>query len=227
MSGGLGTSSGPTQLLVVDPHASDGTLVAEMTAWGVRVSTVASTIDGLVEFGRSNPATVIVASDAAGVPAAEFVKAIRRYANPFVIAVLDPRSCTAADELSMAGGNAAIERPYNAVDVWGMLEETWNGFRAPTPLAFGPLELDPRAYSVKVKGERIRDLPLKEFELLRTLMHRAPEVLPDQDVWRELWGHEQINGNTLAVHVARLRHRLEGVARIRRIRGRGYLLALD
>ena len=80
---------------------------------------------------------------------------------------------------------------------------------------------------MKVKGERIRDLPLKEFELLRTLMHRAPEVLPDQDVWRELWGHEQINGNTLAVHVARLRHRLEGVARIRRIRGRGYLLALD
>ena len=127
----------------------------------------------------------------------------------------------------MAGGNAAIERPYNAVDVWGMLEGNRHAFDPPTPLTLGSLELDPRAYSVKVNGERIRDLPLKEFELLRTLMNRAPEVLPDQDVWRLLWGHEQVNGNNLAVHVARLRHRLEGAARIRRIRGRGYLLAVD
>ncbi|WP_425574079.1 winged helix-turn-helix domain-containing protein [Nocardioides bigeumensis] len=33
--------------------------------------------------------------------------------------------------------------------------------------------------------------------------------------------------NALAVHVARLRCRLEGTARIRRVRGRGYALALD
>lgn len=225
MSAGLGTSSGRTQLLVVDPLVSDGTLVADMTARGVRAFSVASTIDGLVEFGRSNPATVIVAPDAGGVPAAEFVRAIRRYANPFVITVLDHDGGSGADDPGIAGGNAAIERPYDAVDVWGMLGDGSYPFRSPGVLAFGNLELDPGAYCVKVDGERIRDLPLREFELLRTLMRHAPDVLPDDEVWRELWGDDQLNGNTLAVHVARLRHRLEGVARIRRIRRRGYLLA--
>ncbi len=227
MSGGLGPASGPAQLLVVDPHAAAGRLATEMTEWGVRVSTVASTIDALVEFGRSNPATVIVAPDAGGLPPADFVSAIRRHANPFVIAVVDPLDAGGLDEPRVPGGNAAIERPYDAVAVWRMLVETRSDFHPPAPLRFGPLELDPRAYSVKVNDERIRDLPLKEFELLRTLMHRAPEMLPDLDARRELWGNDHIIGNTLAVHVARLRHRLEGVARIRRIRGRGYSLALD
>jgi DNA-binding response OmpR family regulator len=216
-----------TQLLVVDPQATDDTLVSELTARGVRVSTVASTIDGLVEFGRSNPSAVIVAPDAAGLSPAAFVTAIRRHANPFVITVLDPAHGAGIDRLLAAGANAAVERPYDAVDVWAMLAEARDGLPVPSALTIGPIELDPRAYSVRVNGARIGDFPLREFELLRALMRHAPEVLPDQDVWRELWGLEQVNCNTLAVHVARLRHRLEGVARIRRIRGRGYLLALD
>jgi DNA-binding response OmpR family regulator len=220
-----GAALAATGLLVVDPRATDGTLAEDMTARGVHVSTVSSTIDGLVVFGRHNPAAVIVASDADGLAPDEFVRAIRRHANPFVIAVLD--SCRAGDDAGIAGGNAAIERPYHALDVWGMLEETQGAFRAPTSLRVGSLELDPPAYSVKVDGRRIRDLPLKEFELLRALLEHAPGVLPDLDVWPALWGDEPINGNTLAVHVARLRHRLEGVARIRRIRGRGYLLTVD
>ena len=226
MGAGASATSGHTHLLVVDPLAADGQLVTQMTAWGIHVSTVASTIDGLVEFGRNNPSTVIVATDAGGLPIAEFVTAIRRHANPFVIAVLDPGG-GGDPELGIAGGNAAIQRPYNAVDVWAMLAETRNVPRVSMSLTVGPLALDPLSYSVKVKGERVRDLPFKEFELLRALMERSPEVLPDREVWRELWGDEPVNANTLAVHVARLRHRLCGTARIRRVRGRGYLLVVD
>ena len=212
---------------MVDPHVVDDMLTRELARWDVHVSTVASTIDGLVEFGRGNPAAVIIAPDAPGIPPGEFVKAVRRFGSPFVIAVLDQPNGRNFGELIAAGGSAAIERPYTALDVWGMLEGARRAFHAPDRLTFGPLELDARAYSVKIDGERIHDLPLKEFELLRTLMHRAPEVLDDWEIRQELWGQGQINGNTLAVHVARLRHRLQGVARIRRIRGRGYSLALD
>ena len=80
-----------------------------------------------------------------------------------------------------------------------------------------------------MRGERIQDLPLKEFELLRALMFHAPEIMSNDELRVSLWGTEgtQILDNTLAVHVARLRNRLQGIARIRRIRGRGYALTLD
>ena len=71
-----------------------------------------------------------------------------------------------------------------------------------------------RAYAVRVNGERIADLPLKEFEVLRTLMYHAPEVLSDGELRAAVWG-AQAEGppaNTIAVHVGRLRNRLQGVA---------------
>jgi len=93
----------------------------------------------------------------------------------------------------------------------------------------GPIELDATAYSVRVDGERIADLPLKEFELLRTLMLRAPGVVTDEELRAALWGGTAgwRSGNTIAMHVTRLRARLGDVATIRRIRGRGYSLTLD
>ena len=247
MSGALGPGSSrvwPTaghlldeceaRLLVVDPVVARGgvdspadALTTELAWRGVHVTAVASTIDGLVELGRGHPAAVIVAPDAPGIPPAEFVRAVRRYGTPFVIAVLDQPDGGNAGELIVAGGSAAIERPYTSSDVWNILEGAIPTFHASARLVLGPLELDARAYSVKINGARIQDLPRKEFELLRTLMRRSPDVLDDQEIRRELWGGGQLNGNTVAVHVARLRHRLQGVVRIRRIRGRGYSMALD
>jgi DNA-binding winged helix-turn-helix (wHTH) protein len=59
-------------------------------------------------------------------------------------------------------------------------------------------------------------------------MYHAPEVLADGELRAAVWG-TQTEGppaNTIAVHVGRLRNRLQGVVRIRRIRGRGYSLTL-
>jgi DNA-binding response OmpR family regulator len=93
----------------------------------------------------------------------------------------------------------------------------------------GRIELDAASYRVLIDGERIADLPLKEFELLRTLMLRAPDVVTDEELRRELWGvtARSPSSNTIAMHVARLRSRLGDAATVRRIRGRGYALAVE
>ena len=59
-------------------------------------------------------------------------------------------------------------------------------------------------------------------------MQRAPEIVSDEDLAVALWGTHRRGGrdNTMSVHVRRLRTRLEGIADIRRVRGRGYALAL-
>ena len=62
---------GEARLLVVDPVVAEGgvdspadALTTDLAWRGVHVTAVASTIDGLVEFGRGHPAAVIVAPDA-------------------------------------------------------------------------------------------------------------------------------------------------------------------
>jgi DNA-binding response OmpR family regulator len=215
-------------LLVVDPAVEGDHFGAFMASRGVHVTMAASTLDGLVEFGRIHAAAVVVAPDAAGLGLVEFVETIRRFGTPYVIAVVDPARGDDGIEW-LPDDCGVVERPYDPVSVWHLLESSGHAMDEHLTVAFGPIALDSRTFTVRVRGERIHDLPLKEFELLGALMQRAPEIMSNDELRVSLWGPEgtQILDNTLAVHVARLRNRLQGIARIRRIRGRGYALTLD
>ena len=126
----------------------------------------------------------------------------------------------------LAGASAVVARPYSAAHLWELLSHSPRSLDEHARLTVGPIELDAVAYRVLVDGERIADLPLKEFELLRALMLRAPGVVTDDELREALWGAEgvQPGGNTIAMHATRLRHRLGAAAAVRRIRGRGYSL---
>ncbi|MFC5727401.1 MULTISPECIES: winged helix-turn-helix transcriptional regulator [Nocardioides] len=220
------------QLLVVDPMGDDGALSEAMAGRGVHVTWVTSTIDGLVEFGRTDPHAVLLAPDAPGIAPAEFVGAIRRHGSPYVIAgAVDPSGAESREvgALILAGASAVVLRPYAAPHLWELLSHAPRSLAEHARLEVGPIVLDATAYSVRVHGERIADLPLKEFELLRALMLRAPGVVSDDELRDALWGtaSSRPGGNTIAMHVTRLRSRLHGAAVVRRIRGRGYSLTPD
>lgn len=221
------TEASGAHLLVVDPFADDEALRKSLAARGVHVTCVASTVDGLIEFGRTNPNAVVIAPEVEGVPATDFVASIRRYGAPFVIASLATADAPEAGALMLAGAGAAVTRPYDAETLWQVLEQSNHTLDDHARVTFGSLELDARAYTVRLNGERLSDLPLKEFELLRALMYRAPEVISDDDLRDALWGEEswKVTGNALTVHVGRLRNRLGEAVVIRRVRGRGYALA--
>jgi len=216
------------QLLVVDPGTDDGGLSDGMAGRGIHVTWVSSTVDGLVEFGRLDPHAVVVSPEAPGVPAAEFVTAIRRHGSPYVVAALERNNAAEVGGLMLAGASAVVERPYSAAHLWELLSHSPRSLEEHARIVVGPIELDAGAYRVLINGERIADLPLKEFELLRALMLRAPGVVTDNELREALWGSEGIrpSGNTIAMHVTRLRHRIGDAADVRRIRGRGYSLSV-
>jgi DNA-binding response OmpR family regulator len=220
------TEATGAHLLVVDPFVDGEPLRESMARRGIHVTWVESAVDGLIEFGRTNPSAVVIAPEVTGLPATQFVASIRRYAAPFVVASLATPDAPDAGALLLAGAGAAVTRPYTAETLWRVLQQSNHALDDHARVSFGPLELDARAYTVHVNGERIADLPLKEFELLRALIYRAPEVVSDAELRQALWGAEssEITGNTLAVHAGRLRNRLADAARIRRVRGRGYAL---
>ncbi|KAA1427508.1 response regulator transcription factor [Nocardioides antri] len=217
------------QLLVVDPGRDEAGLTDGMAGRGVHVTWVSSTVDGLVEFGRLDPHTVVVSPDAPGLPAADFVTAIRRHGSPYVVAALEHDNAADVGVLMLAGASAVVARPYSTDHLWELLSHSPRSLREHAHVVVGPIELDAASYRVLIDGERIADLPLKEFELLRALLLRAPGVVTDDELREALWGSDGLrpSGNTIAMHVTRLRHRLGGTADVRRIRGRGYSLTVE
>lgn len=94
-------------------------------------------------------------------------------------------------------------------------------------LVVGDVVLDRAAHLVAVQGRAIV-VPMREFRLLEALMANADHVLSSENLLETLWGPE-FDGDpgTLAVHVLRLRNRLErqpgGSRHIRTVRGVGYV----
>lgn len=223
------------QLLVVDPGGDESGLAEAMAGHGVHVTWVGNTLDGLVEFGRIDPHAVVVAPEAPGIAAGDFVTRIRRHGSPYVIASSDGLNDGARGQsdaigpLMLAGASAVVLRPYAAQQVWDLMTHAPRSVADHARLEVGPIELDATAFTVRVSGERIADLPLKEFELLRALMLASPGVVTDEELRDAIWGtsERRPGGNTIAMHVTRLRARLIDVAVVRRIRGRGYSLTVE
>ena len=216
-------------LLVIDPVAEDGELRDGLAARGVHLTWVTDALDGLIEFGLASPRVVIVSACLRDLPAEAVISAMRRRSSVSVIAGLPSDLPADPAALVRAGARAIVTRPYSAESIWPVLHELEPGLDDHARLAFGPLELDATAYTVRIRGARMTDPPLREFELLQALMSRAPEVVSDDELASALWGSPRslARSNSLSVHVRRLRKRLAGAADIRRIRGRGYALTLE
>jgi DNA-binding response OmpR family regulator len=222
------TQTNGAPLLVIDPMGEDDDLRGGMAARGVHVTWARSALDGLVEFGRTDPRAVIVSPYLSDLPAVDLIAAIRRHSPVTVIVALPADADADAGPLVLAGARAVLKLPYAAGSVWAVLHELEPSLDDHARLGYGRIELDASAYTVRVDGRRIPDPPPREFELLRALLIRAPEIVSDDALAVAMWGSNRGGGrdNTMSVHVGRLRARLEGVADIRRIRGRGYSLTL-
>jgi two-component system alkaline phosphatase synthesis response regulator PhoP len=85
--------------------------------------------------------------------------------------------------------------------------------------------LDTRKHSVTVK-DRVVDLTLKEFELLKLLMKNAGAVLTRDMLLENIWGYDfDSETRTVDVHIRTLRQKLSDEGKIiETVRGVGYRL---
>lgn len=214
-------------MLIVDPRRGCDETTHDLVARGVHVTIVPDALDALIEVGRCDPIVVAVASDIVGLSATQLIEKLRTRGMTTVIAILSERDASDAGPLMLAGATAAIMRPYTDESLWQIIKQSVRDLDDNAVVTYGPIELDPRAYTVRVDGVRTSDLPLKEFEILRVLLQTAPGILLDHDLRKRIWDGAGPADNTIAVHIVRLRQRLDGVAHLRRVRGRGYSLTLD
>lgn len=101
----------------------------------------------------------------------------------------------------------------------------------PAELCFGALRIKPAARELRVNGTPV-ELTTAEYELLWFLAQRAGQVVSRDDIMQGLRGLE-FDGLDRAIdaRVSRLRRKIgddvQGAARIKTVRGQGYLFARD
>lgn len=97
------------------------------------------------------------------------------------------------------------------------------------PVTVGDVSIDPEGHEVRIRGETVR-LPLKEFDLLWTLMSNAGRVVTRDDLIDQVWGMDYVGDTkTLDAHIRRVRRKVEiepsDPRRIVTVRGVGYKYA--
>ncbi len=88
-------------------------------------------------------------------------------------------------------------------------------------IQFDELKIDRGKYQV-FKGERLLEMPRKEFELLYMLASAPGKVFTRDVMMDKIWGSEVIvGGRTIDVHIAKIREKI-GDKMIKTIKGVGY-----
>ncbi len=89
----------------------------------------------------------------------------------------------------------------------------------------GDLEINKDTFTIK-KGERIIELPRKEFKLIYLLASKTGKVFTREKILNAVWGTDVIvNDRTIDVHIRKLREKI-GNEYIKTIKGIGYKIEI-
>ena len=93
-------------------------------------------------------------------------------------------------------------------------------------LIFEKIRLDLNTYSVQINNKNI-ELTLKEFNILKTLIEKYPQVITSESLLDSIWGYDYY-GDTRIVdaHIKNLRKKIS-LPYIKTVKGIGYTLEKD
>lgn len=122
------------------------------------------------------------------------------------------------------GADDYLAKPFGVLELVARIQAHLRRCTARV-LSYKDIRIDEETHAAYA-GDRALTLTLKEYELLRALLLRAPSVLRREELLGTVWGSDYIGETrTLDMHIATLRKNIgAGLAEIHTIRGVGYAL---
>ncbi len=225
-------------LLVEDDAAIAELVVAYLARDGHRIVHAASAEAALATMGEL-PDLVLLDLGLPGMDGLEFLRAFRTASVAPVIIVSARESDEDKLEGLGLGADDFITKPFSprvlAARVAALLrrvdyesrirEGRALGADSPLPICFGPFVLDIGAGILSREGQRVA-LSRREFGLLAFLVRHPGRSFGAAELHREVWGLEHGDLSTVAVHVQRLRRKIEDEASrprwVQTVPGAGY-----
>ncbi|MGD1952635.1 MAG: response regulator transcription factor NblR [Leptolyngbyaceae cyanobacterium] len=191
---------------------------------------VATTIDsGLKEVYNHHPALIVVNRLLAGESGLDLWQQLRSQGDRTPMLLLMARD-NLDDRVACieSGADDYFLKPYRSDEflalVSAYLQPSEHGVEQ---LVFGELTLNVTNRQA-MRGSRVIDLTMKEFELLKYLMEHPREVLTREQILENVWGYNFVGeSNVIEVYIRYLRLKIDGEGEkrlIQTVRGVGYVL---
>lgn len=121
------------------------------------------------------------------------------------------------------GADDYLVKPYALSELIARLEALLRrSKRDENVLSYADVLLYPRKMEAR-RAERVMELSPKALQLLQCFLENPERLLPKETLMSRVWG-EEIEPNTLEVHVSALRRALGDPPLLHTLRGHGYIL---
>jgi DNA-binding response OmpR family regulator len=226
----------PRKILLIDDDALfRRSLSFHLEQAGYQVETAGSAEDGL-RFTSEESVDLILLD--IGLPGMDGLEALRYFNDQVGVPVvfLTARRRELDEILGLElGADDYITKPFDTSVLLARVkavlrrsQKIQEPITALESFSTGDINIDPRAHTVKLKGNLIELTPI-EFKLLNTLAQQSGHVISADDLLRKVWGIEYVGQpQVVYVHIRALRTKLEEnpnrPQRIMTVRGVGYKL---
>jgi two-component system, OmpR family, response regulator NblR len=226
----ISTSEQYPRVLVIETDESLAYHVSsDLKEAGYETAIAADAASGLRQAKEFQPSLVVVDRMLAGESGLSLCSHLRSTGARMPVLLLMARD-SVEDRVAclQAGADDYFLKPYRT-DEFLKLVRLYLQSDAPSneQLRFGDLLLD-LATRRAIRHDRVIDLTMKEFELLKYLMEHPREVLTREQILENVWGYDFMGeSNVIEVYIRYLRLKVEdeGEKRlIQTVRGVGYVL---
>ena len=221
------------QILVVDDDIELCELVAEYLAPdGYKVEAVHDGQTGLARALSGEYALAVLDYMLPGLNGFELLKQIRSRSRLPVVMLTARGDAVSRIVGLQIGADDYLPKPFDPLELLARINAVLRRAlpdRELEALTVGDLEMDHRTRTVKRHGETI-ELTLVEYSILEKLLKSAGSIVKREELVRDVL-HRSLSpfDRSMDTHVANLRrklgHQVNGVERIKTVRGIGYIYA--
>lgn len=214
-------------ILLLEGDENISELISEsLSIKGYNVEVITDGLEGISRFKDSNYDLVILNINMEKIDGFTICKLIRKKSDIPIIII-----STQSDEQTQLmaydlGCDDFLEIPFSfnilAKKVAVLLRRSSVEIKGEV-LKYGDVELGLRSYTVMVEGKNI-ELTLKEFNILKILIQKYPQVISRENLLDSIWGYDFFGDSRIIdAHIKNIRKKL-GRPYIKTVKGIGYTL---